>query len=394
MAITTLHAIESRLTLPAFLAEKIQRANYSLIGVMHKVLTRYRGAESVFAVSIDNIETFEKHLAPKATLMNLPFLALTPTLPNPRDWETFVDGVMFSPTVERLASAMPVVDGMIGRDIFHYNCSYVTLLKDVLHMNILAAPLLGISFELAEYLMKLPMRQLESAIGSIKFPLYRWRFNDAMFWKEYCTGWLSSESVAHYLMSTSQIPASALPYKHAWSDLRMERVEREGFARILMSQGCRASTAVDFFNLNRTTARTIYKQIHGVSSPVGCRTKSLTWYVQSAINRVQATFVVWLYRCALRNDANIPEALIATNDIALKLFGDDLLITADRVNHLAGAMAMDSRLSMAPCRTCKTDYVLANEQGRIELAKDFVCPGCSYSIKSRLASKQRKKAKS
>lgn len=394
MAITTINAIETGLTLHAYLAEKIQRANYTLTEVMHKVLTRYEGAETVFAVSLENMDTFNKYAAPKATLMNMPFLALLPTLPNPRDWETFVDGVMYSPTVEHLASKMPAVEGMIGRDIFHYNCMYVTLLKDVLHMNILAAPLLGITFELAEYLMKRPMRQLESAIGQIKFLLFRWRFVDSLFWTEYCTGWLSNESVAHYLMSTAQIQASTLPYKASWSNLRLERAERDGFARVLMSQGCRASTAVDFFNLNRTTARTIYKQIHGVSSPVGCRTKSLTWYVQSAINRVQATFVVWLYRCALRNDANIPEALIATNDIAAKLFGDDLMITADRVNHLTGAMAMDSRLSMAPCRTCKTDYVLANEQGKIELAKDFVCPGCSYSVKSRLASKKRKKAKS
>jgi hypothetical protein len=283
---------------------------------------------------------------------------------------------------------------MISRDIFHYNCYYVTLLKDVLQMNILAAPLLGITFELAEYLATKPMRQLEAAIGQIKFPLFRWRFEDNLFWKEYRTGWLSNESVAHHLMRTSQISASALPYKDSWSNIRLERAERDGFARLFMSQGCRASTAVDFFNLNRTTARAVYKQIHGVSSPVGCRTKSLTWYVQTAVNRVQATFVVWLYRCALRNDANIPEALIATNDIAAKLFGDDLVITADRANHLAGAMAMDSRLSVAPCRSCKTDYVLANEQGKIELAKDFVCPCCSFTLKSRLGSKQKKKAKS
>jgi hypothetical protein len=394
MAINTLNAIETSLTLPAFLAEKIQRANYSLTEVMHKVLTRYEAAEPVFAVSLENMDTFNKYAAPKATLMNMPFLALLPTLPNPRDWETFVDNVMYSQTVEHLASQMPAVEGMISRDLFHYNCHYVTLLKDVLQMNVLAAPLLGITFELAEYLATKPMRQLEAAIGRIKFPLFRWRFEDNLFWKEYCTGWLSNESVAHYLMRTSQISASTLPFKDSWSNLRLERAERDGFARILMSQGCRASTAVDFFNLNRATARTVYKQIHGVSSPVGCRTKSLTWYVQTAINRVQATFVVWLYRCALRNGAKIPEALIATNDIAGKLFGDDLVITADRTNHLSGAMAMDSRLSVAPCRSCKTDYVLANEQGKIELAKDFVCPGCSYSLKSRLASKQKKKARS
>ena len=91
------------------------------------------------------------------------------------------------------------------------------------------------------------------------------------------------------------------------------------------------------------------------------------------------TLLVWLYRCALANEANIPEALIAANDIVAKLFGDDLVITADRANHLTRSMAMDSTPDMAPCRTCGTDYVLSNGEGKIELAKDFVCPGCSYA---------------
>ena len=81
MAINTLNAIETSLTLPTFLAEKIQRANYSLTEVMHKVLTRYEGAEAVFEVTLENMDTFNKYAAPKATLMNMPFLALLPTLP-------------------------------------------------------------------------------------------------------------------------------------------------------------------------------------------------------------------------------------------------------------------------------------------------------------------------
>ena len=100
---------------------------------------------------------------------------------------------------------MPAVDGVTARDIFHYNCSYVSLLKDVLHMSILAAPLLGISFELAEYLTDLPIGRLEAAIGAITFPLFRWRFDEQLFWTEYSAGWLTDESVAHYLMSTSNL---------------------------------------------------------------------------------------------------------------------------------------------------------------------------------------------
>ena len=49
----------------------------------------------------------------------------------------------------------------------------MSLLKDVLHMSVLAAPLLGISFELAEYLMDLPIGRLEAAIGAIKLSAFQ-----------------------------------------------------------------------------------------------------------------------------------------------------------------------------------------------------------------------------
>jgi hypothetical protein len=390
MSTDTLDEVETTITLRNFIKEKIQRTNYALTDVMHDVLVRYREAENFFGVSREHMDTFKAHAIPKALLMNMPFLALSPALQDPRDWETFVDGVLFSPTVERLTEAMPALDLLTARDIFHYNCTYVSLLKDVLHMSVLAAPLLGISFELAEYLMELPIGRLEAAIGAISFPLFRWRFDEKLFWVEYSAGWLTQESVAHYLMSTSSLKSTALPYKHLWSDLRLDRAKRDVYARMMMKQGVRASTATNLFGLNQTKTRNTYKQIHGVSSPCGCNPSSLTWYIESPVNRLQGTLLVWLYRCALENKASIPEALIAANDIAAKMFGDGLVITADRANHLTRSMAMDSRLTMAPCRSCGTEYILSNGEGKIELAKDFVCPGCSYSLKPRFDLRKKK----
>jgi hypothetical protein len=393
MSNNTLDAVETTISLPKFLAEKIQRKNYSLTDVMHTVLARYSEAEKFFGVSLEEMNTFKAHALPKAKLMNMPFLVLSPALQDPRDWETFVNGVLLSPTVERLTAAMPNVDGATARDIFHYNCSYVSLLKDVLHLSVLAAPLLGISFELAKYLMDLPIGRLEAAIGAITFPLFRWRFDEQLFWTEYRAGWLTNESVAHYLMGTSNLRSTALPYQNRWSDLRLDRAQRDVYARMLMAQGVRASTATNLFGLNQTKTRNTYKQIHGVSSPCGCNPSSLTWYVDHPINRLQGSLLVWLYRCGLKNNASIPEALIAANDIAAKMFGENLVITADRANHLTRSMAMDSRLTMAPCRTCRTDYILSNGEGKIELAKDFVCPGCNYSLKPRFDLKKRGRAK-
>ncbi|MFL9912002.1 FlhC family transcriptional regulator [Paraburkholderia sp. RL17-337-BIB-A] len=387
---TTRNNESNTILLSDWLAEKIQRANFALTDFMHLALAGHREMQNVLGLSLDDMETFKQQIRPKATLMNMPFLALAPVLDDPRDWETFVDGAIFSQKIEKLTAEMPRVDQITSRDIFHYNHAYLQLLKDVLHMNLIAVPLLGISTELAAYLRNLPMARLENAIGAIRFPLFRWRFDDPNFWMEYGAGWLTEETVAHYLMRTSPLSAATLPYKSAWTDLRLERSEKEIFARMMMAQGCRASTATNLFNLNPTKARTTYKEIHGVSSPCGCNPSSLTWYVDQSVHRLQASVYAWLYRSALHNDGNIPQALIAANDIMAKMFGKNLLITADRANHLTRSMAMDSRLTMAACRSCSTDYVLSNGEGKIELAKDFSCPGCNYLLTPKSQAGKRK----
>src|SRR6478752_2448954 len=104
MTINILDAVETNIPLPTYLAEKIQRTNYALTAVMHKVLARYSDADAFFGVSFENMETLKAHAVPMAKLMNMPFLALSPALQDPRDWSTFVDGIMHSQTVTKLSS--------------------------------------------------------------------------------------------------------------------------------------------------------------------------------------------------------------------------------------------------------------------------------------------------
>jgi len=376
--------------LPHWLAEKIERTNYALSDFMHLALQAHRGMEGVFFVSNKNMEILKENAVPMATLMNMPFLALSPALADHRDWQTFVEGRTTSTNVDKLTAAMPMVDHLTARDIFHYNRTYIQMLKDVLHMSLVAAPILGLSHDLAQYLREKPIALLEAAIGGIGFPLFRWRFNEPNFWREYAAGWLTEESVAHYLMHGSPLKAAALPYKHLWANLRIERHDKDAYAIAMMTQGCRASTASNLFNLMPTKARSTYKSIHGVSSPCGCNPSSLVWYVDQAIHRLQGTAYTWIYRCGLASGGNIPEALIAANDLISKMFGTNSLITADRGNHLTRSMAMDSRLTMAPCRGCGTHYIISNGEGKIELAKDFACPGCNYLLTTKtLAAKRR-----
>jgi hypothetical protein len=378
------------LHLPQWLVEKNQRTNYALCDFMHLTLMRHRSTKNVFDVSKQEMDNLKKNDTAMGTLMNMPFLVVSPAIADVLDWRVFIDGTPSTLAVATIQRAMPPVDALVGRDIYHYNRTYVQMLKDVLHMSVLAAPLLGISLELAEYLRELTIDRLEIGVQTMTFPLFRWRFKDPLFWHEYAGGELSTEVVAHYIMQTSPIKAGPLPHKHDWSSLRLDRPDNERFADAMMRQGCRASTAADLFKMNTTTARLKYKAMHGRSSSMGNRPHSLTFYVETPVQRLQASAYAWLYRSALAADANIPEALIATNDLMSMFFGSRLLITPDRGWHLTRTMSTDARLRMEPCRSCGTHYVLANHDAKIELGMLFTCAGCLHLLAQRKPPSKRK----
>nr|WP_137959770.1 FlhC family transcriptional regulator [Burkholderia sp. 4M9327F10] len=80
---------------------------------------------------------------------------------------------------------------------------------------------------------------------------------------------------------------------------------------------------------------------------------------------------------AIRNPA---EALIATNDIYSRLFGGAPLIGPDRGYNLTRSMVADTRLALAPCRSCGTHYVVSNSDAKIEMRNSFVCPACNHQL--------------
>ena len=113
-------------------------------------------------------------------------------------------------------------------------------------------------------------------------------------------------------MRTSNLKPSSLPFNNVWSDLRLDRAKRDVYARIADDPGL---SRFDRHKLvwpePRRSLGTPIEQIHGVSSPCGNSASSLTWYVERPVHRLQGRMLVWLYRCGLKNGANIPEALIA-----------------------------------------------------------------------------------
>ena len=123
-----------------------------------------------------------------------------------------------------------------------------------------------------------------------------------------------------------------------------------------------------------------YVEMHGVSSPCGNQPTSLAWFVENPENRVHATALTWLYRSALARGANAPEAMIATLDIYTLLFSGKQLISADRACNLTRSMAADNRLTISGCRSCRTHYVISNNESRIEMHNTFDCPACNRQL--------------
>ncbi|WP_340526912.1 FlhC family transcriptional regulator [Cupriavidus necator] len=359
-------------------------ATIDMVGLGFRLTGRY-GAGRQFPhgadlqATNDDTEPFESDsVGQSSTVLGSPFLVFAPTLETPADWACFTEGSTSTLTFDRLAMATPGLTPVDKMLLEQYNRLYVGTLYDVLNMSVLAAPLLGISNELAEYLRTLPQHRVELAISSRAIPLFKWRFANPVFWAEASAGRLSSEVMAHYLMEHSPVKADKLPHSGAWGGLRMARPLQEAYAEAFVYFKCRAKGVASLFNMNVTTVRQMYLRIHGESSPSGHSPTSSGWYLDSAGKRLQSTFHLWLFRSAFATGATIPEAFISAVDIGKHMFGDESKVTADRAFHLLRSMATEHDLDVRACRTCGTAYLTANG----DLAHSVLCPSCSGTLTS------------
>jgi hypothetical protein len=304
-----------------------------------------------------------------------------PTLQTVEDWRCFVDNTATTVAVDVLRRKTPRLDALMAYAVNQQNATFVSLVTQVLNVSVMGAPLLGISTEVAKYLMSVPHHKLHVAVGRMKeLPLFRWRFNSPTFWWEFAGSTLTDETIAHQIMLTSPSRVGELPYAAHWGDLRLGRLKNEAYASALMAYGLRASTASNLFGMNQHSMRIRYSEIHGKSSPCGNTATSLSWFVETPVHRLHATVYAWLYRSATAMGANPAEALIATNDVYDRLFGGNRVIMPDRGWNLIRSMAADARLTVAPCRTCGTHYVVSNNDTKIEMHSRFTCPACSQQL--------------
>ncbi|KAI3611789.1 hypothetical protein D8I24_0047 (plasmid) [Cupriavidus necator H850] len=371
-----------KLGLARLSAERIRSTNYHLTDYMEEALIRHAAFAQTFGIRKEEIEALRRNEPAFRKVMGMPFMTVVPTIGAVADWKSLVSGRTTTIAVDKIKHQTPVLDSVDKILLYHNNRAYVWLMVELLHASILAAPLLGISLELAQYLRELPQHHLDLAVSRIQFPIFRWRIAEPVFFIEHGSDRTSYDLLGHYFMQFSQARAEKTEAKQDWTRLRLERLQSDVYCRMLTAMGCRASSVASLLSINPAKARKIYLEHHGASSTCGQMPSSVAWHFESSTARVQSTLFLWLYRICVSEGANVPEALIAAYNVTQQTFDVDLRLTADRASYLARTMAEESELSLAACRNCGTDYLIANSAPRIELSRSYSCPACFGTLSS------------
>ncbi|MFS8979220.1 FlhC family transcriptional regulator [Cupriavidus necator] len=381
MQSTPTRSIFEQFVLPAWVRDRVLTANLRISNYVLNTVSVHPTLDDVFRVSSENLRSLREDIGQSSKVLGTPFLAYAPTLTTVEDWRSFIEGRMPTVTMDRLKAMVPHNLSVVDRlALEHTNRSYINAVYDLLNMSVLAAPLIGISNELAAYLRSVPQHELDVAMTERLIPLFHWRFADEMFWLAIHTGRLSREMIAHYLMEPSPLRSDRLRHSGVWGKFRLETFERDALFEAFLSFSCRAMSVCSLFNTSIEHARKTYQRIHGKSSPSGQPPASLMWYLDSPQRRVQATFQIWLFRSAMAGDVSTPESFVATLDIHRAFFADDCKVPAERSLHLARSMSMTEELAVWSCRKCGTPYLASNSSAKIELSQSFLCPCCNGTL--------------
>lgn len=373
--------LSDQFLLPQWVLDRIMSANFRLTTYIVNALAVTRTLAPLFDAEHEDIARLRDDHETSSLIFGAPFLAFLPTLSSPEDWKSYIDGRTPTTSVGTLAKSMPTLTPVQHMQLEQANRAYLTALYDVLNMSLLAAPILGMSVELAEYLRSVPQHKIDLAIAERRIPLFKWRLPNRIFWFEAVAGRLTADTVAHYIMDSSPIRSDRLPHSGPWGNFHLSRFVRMAYCEGFIRMRCRAKSVAALFDTTPEKMRELYLQIHGESSPSGQQPASAVWYLESASRRVQSTALLWLFRSALAEAATIPEAFICAMDVCRRLFGDAFM-PAERAFHLTRSMSTDEDLAIRSCRSCGTPYLASNTAPKIELANSFQCPCCSGALSS------------
>ena len=367
-----------------WMIQRIQSINYDLIELMHFQLLRNSGLDTHFRASRQDTHNLKSNRKGLGNILDTPFSMLTMTISDAADWECLLTKDTLSRKMEEVQNQLPRLEFVDRQLIDAGNRRFLDLVTSLINMNVLAAPMLGITAELAKVLVSVSPYQLGKAMERLSgIPLFGFRFANPRFWLEFTSNHLSEETIAHQLMLTAA-PLGKVPYPKVWhEDFRLSKNLVESYSDAMMAYGCRASTTASLFRLAPNYTRGRFTTIHNKPSACGNQPNSLSWFIDSPAKRLHSSVYSWLYRSALAGNANVPEALIAANDLYHSIFGRGAVITPDRACLLTRSMSADNRLTIVPCKNCDTEYIASNSDTKIEMHSSFQCPGCRLQLVGR-----------
>ncbi|RWA55697.1 hypothetical protein AU476_06190 [Cupriavidus sp. UYMSc13B] len=216
-----------RLQLTRMTCDRIRSANYHLTDHLAELLGVHPELEQILHIGKASVDKFRKAEATQRDLMGTPFLVVVPTLSDVQDWRCLIENTTTTLAVDALRSQLPAWSSDDRLRLFYNNRHYIWLMVELLHVSVLAAPLLGINKELAEFLRSLPQHVLDMAIARVDFPIFRWRLDSKLFWIDFDSKRLGPDSNGHHFLASTPLRADRMDSKHSWTNLRLEPMQKK-----------------------------------------------------------------------------------------------------------------------------------------------------------------------
>jgi len=367
-----------------YLREQVEYVNRNLLDFIRVNAQAGRLPYHVAGITEQQLTTL--HLpslsSEKQRILRTPVLCFRPIVSTAREFALLFDeGSQLSHRLQSIANATPNYpsNNEAAIRVRYENKRYLEMLKTVLAVNHTAAPMLGLSTEIAEMIKAMSLVKLHAGTSKWHFPLFEWRYQGDSFWHAVTTNRLSEEALAHFIMQTCFDRET--PTHPPKTNKRIGKFLQELYSEAMIRMGARPSTINALFLVPTNIAKRRYTEVHGKAATTGKIPTGNAYYTQSPAHRVQSSTFVWLYRHGLRSSENVYEATISAANKCSLLFTVNPLLHCDRAAVLAQTFLKFQNLHLAPCRKCRTPYVLQSSGDKIELQDFFKCPCCTNMLK-------------
>lgn len=179
---------------------------------------------------------------------------------------------------------------------------------------------------------------------------------------------------SHFLFQSQTPCVNRHRYPHCGVDLCQHAIKIKE-AIHLVRLGARAGLVCQLTGLDKAPINRLYRQMLGTTSPPGQMPFSDTWYRESDLRMLQATYIWRLYRKLENNGRSLAQVLIDVYEVYTGLVREPLL-DFTRAVFATRLIAMDLWEERI-CSFCSHDFLDPVDSRR------NTCPGCRLYLRYR-----------